>query len=583
MKSKFFTLAFSMLSLTIFAQNIGLSEKLIQQYQTKSAAAQLASAKPQDKFWLTPMLLEAHKNWNDLTPEARNTFSSFLTRPEFMGTEQTKANGNFLFHYSTDGPATESVVATDANANNVPDYVDYMMARFAEVSTKIHGAGAYALPPADAGAGGDDLYDVYISGEVAGSGTYGYVAPEDNIGDNPNSTNLTETNCTVSYMVMRNNYVDFPGSDPLKPVDVTASHEYLHSVQFGYNQEAGIWLFEANAAWSEDWIYPGNDDNFQYLDDHFGTPDVALNLTDDDSNAYGNHWYSGWLFFRYITEHTNNDIIRKILERTITTPNSIDAVNNELAANWNTDFKKIFTQFTIANGVMSNKTVYAPYVYNRADVYKAYIDANTGLNFENGSNPFDLQTPSVAWNSQTNGNNRLMRLSSDYFKMTADRNFKLTFTPSLASDESDLILIKTSDNAIAIEYANSAGEIEVNDQQNWSTFLPIVIRYDKAGMDTVSLNYTLTIDAGVVGVKEQIASDFQIFPNPVADVLEVKCTKLADGAVTLTDAKGQKVINQQWNSQNNKINVKGLENGTYFLSFFNKGNLVRSEKVVILH
>jgi hypothetical protein len=583
MKSKILTLVFSMLSIAIFAQNIALSEKLIQQYQSKSAAAQLATATTQDRFWLTPILLEVRKNWNNLTPQARNKFSSFLMRPEFMGTEQTKADGNFLFHYTTDGPAGESVDATDANTNNVPDYVDYMIARFAEVSAKIHGSGGYTLPPNDAGAGGDNLYDVYISGDVAGSSIYGYVSPEDNIGDNPNSPVLVETNCTISYMVMRNNYVDFLATDPLKPVDVTASHEYLHAVQFGYNAEAGGWLFESNAAWSEDWVYPGNDDNLQYLDDIFGKPDVALNITPDQSEDYDGHWYSSWLFFKFITEHTNNDVPRKILERSITTPTSIDAVNDELKANWNTDFRETYTQFVIANGVLSKEAVHAPYIYNRANVYKTYIDAHTGLNFENGSTPFDLQTPSVTWNSQTDGNNTLMCLGADYFNMTADRNFKLTFTPELVSDESGLILVKQSDAAIVVQYANSAGEIEVNDQSTWSTFLPIVIRYNADETDTISLNYTLTIDAGVVGVKDQIASDFQVFPNPVADVLEVKSTKLADCEATLTDIKGQKVVNPQWSDANTKINVKDLENGTYFLNFFNKGRLVRSEKVVILH
>ena len=62
------------MSVSIFAQNVELSNKLINQYKAGQLKASQKSADIHDYLWLTPILTEAVVNWDDLTEEAQNVF-----------------------------------------------------------------------------------------------------------------------------------------------------------------------------------------------------------------------------------------------------------------------------------------------------------------------------------------------------------------------------------------------------------------------------------------------------------------------------------------------------------------------------
>lgn len=203
MKKNFTLSIFFCLSFSIFAQNTELSNKLIEQYRNGQLKATTKSASIHNHLWLTPILNEVVRNWNDLTEEAKSVFSKFEEgRPTFTGTELTSESGNFLFHYTTDGGAGESVDPKDDDANGIPDFIDNMMAKFNAMYTLYHTTTHLTVPPSDGTNGGNAKYDIYVSGDIAGEGTYGYVSPEDSIGDNSNSSTLTEVNAYASYMVI---------------------------------------------------------------------------------------------------------------------------------------------------------------------------------------------------------------------------------------------------------------------------------------------------------------------------------------------------------------------------------------------
>jgi hypothetical protein len=100
----------------------------------------------------------------------------------------------------------------------------------------------YAEPPSDSwypansDNGGSNHYDIYIRNLE--SNMYGYVMPEafanaTGFGNNEN-TPVTELNALNSFMAMRNNYTGFPGTEE-ESIEVTATHEYHHAVQSGYD------------------------------------------------------------------------------------------------------------------------------------------------------------------------------------------------------------------------------------------------------------------------------------------------------------------------------------------------------------
>jgi hypothetical protein len=110
----------------------------------------------------------------------------------------------------------------------------------------------------------------------------------------------------------------FPGIAGLDALRVTAAHEFFHAVQFGYDLAEDAWLKESTAAWIEDVIYDSVNDNYQYLSrSPLSHPEVPLDSFVDfnaSSPVAGFH-YGVWIFFRYLSERYDDQIIHDITTR----------------------------------------------------------------------------------------------------------------------------------------------------------------------------------------------------------------------------------------------------------------------------
>lgn len=580
MKKNVLFFAIFLLGANLFAQNYELSNRLIHKFETSKQKALTKSATISDHLWLTPLIAEANRNWDNLTKEAQEYFKDYRNRPTFTGTKETATIKNFFFHYTTDGPDGESVDPADVNpSNGIPDYVDNMMSKFSDIYDLYHTTTWLTVPPADGTNGGNGLYDIYISGDAAGDGVYGWVMAETEIGDNPNSTNLTEVDANSSFMVMRNNYSGFGTGDENVSMSVTSAHEYMHAVQNGYTGYMDSWFAEVGATWAEEFAYPGYDDNFQYLMGIFGKPDVALNLEDGEAPEHDGHWYSSFLFAQYMTEQTNNSIMKNIYERCIN-DYAVDAIDAELSEKWNSSLDEIFFQFIIANVLMTDEAEFSPYTYNRAADYMTHIDNNGGFKYENQANPFLYTGTNLTWNSKTNGNDRLMRLSADYFMFESNANFKITFSPVDPNGEVFLAILKASTSAVKIDVMNESGSVNVTDNESWDYIVPIVIRGDKDVENTDAYDYNLLITAAdPASISNNVISDINIYPNPASDFVLVSSNNTDVESYEIVDITGKVVIPN--GLINSKINVSSLDKGLYFINIFANSNVVKTEKLII--
>ena len=94
-----------------------------------------------------------------------------------------------------------------------------------------------------------------------------------------------------------NDYAGFPTNTPLENLQVTVAHEYFHATQFAYDFLDDGWAMEATAAWVEDEVYDGVDDNVQYL------ADSPITDRKRSIDKFGGLFHYGvWIFFRYLTE-----------------------------------------------------------------------------------------------------------------------------------------------------------------------------------------------------------------------------------------------------------------------------------------
>jgi hypothetical protein len=578
-----------------FSQDSELSNRLINQMNeiTNQTNKNIGLDKPITRNCITSILLEAKKNWDKLTPQAKSVFSPYAARPVITN-ELIGCSTNFCFHYTLSG--ADAVPSLDANSNGFPDYVEQMASVFENVWTQYQTRN-YTMPPLDGTAGGSNKYDVYIGNlGSGGAGTlYGFVSPENVIGNNPQSASLTEADAMTSWMGMNNNYSWATPITPLNAIKVTAAHEFFHSVQFGTTSSNTNFISEATAAWSEDEIYPGIDDNFQYLSSIFSTPDVALNYNnsslDGNGAAYNGHWYGAWIFFRYLSEKTNPDIIRQIYTNTITYY-EIPAIDNALTATYGTNFNTMFKNYLTSIDVLSSAGTYAPYTYSRATAYKNSLTQCNGICYEKNFNFTGSQLihSSVTTTSTTStfGNARLMRLGADYFDITTNQNFKVRCLPTLAGSPIQTILLKynlTTGTVTKVEGQLIGGFIEtsVSDYQNYNAYTLIVYRPDYVANNQNNLNseqYVFDITQNVLSNESFNDDKIVVYPNPCNSEFFIEGKSF--NSYQLINSIGQIVKNSTLdeNLETQKISVSDLSDGIYYLKLSSL-NGVSNKKIIV--
>ena len=231
--------------------------------------------------------------------------------------EQTPLCGtNVCIHYVIAGP--HAVSTTDANTNLVPDYVESALSVFqndvwaGEITTMGYRAPKSDLTSDNNGSSAVDptgaKFDVYLV-DIGDDNLYGYCNTDD-----PNLDDETYGFFDMSaYCVVDNDFAGFPLT-PLENLEVTAAHEFFHSVQFAYDAFEDQWILEATAAWMEDEIYDDVDDNLQYLPaGPLSKPRLPLDrgsISPSDLHVYGD-----WIFFRYLSETFNSGIVQLIWNR----------------------------------------------------------------------------------------------------------------------------------------------------------------------------------------------------------------------------------------------------------------------------
>lgn len=236
----------------------------------------------------TDILLEAQRQWNEISASGQLALKALLVRPSATYTYNSPG-GKFKIHYNTTG--SHAVPTADvAPANGIPDYVEWL-AGYADSSYRAEVITlAQFEPPSDGTLGGDSRYDIYTE-EMP---YYGYAQAE-GAGPNP-------WNDAYSYISVHRNFIGFPANDDPDgdqkgAAKVTVAHEYYHAIQFAYDYNEDVWLMEASSTWMEDYVFDPVNDNYNYLSDWFSYPDYSLNSTAIL------HEYAAFIWPKYLTQN----------------------------------------------------------------------------------------------------------------------------------------------------------------------------------------------------------------------------------------------------------------------------------------
>ena len=146
------------------------------------------------------------------------------------------------------------------DGDGLPNYVEQVSGQ-AEKSYRVEvGRMGWKRPRADAGRGGSNKTDIYLS--QIGEGFYGYAAT-----DPGQATNrFPRRRSRYTYMVIDNNFsrAEF-GAPPKGTAAVTIAHEFNHVLQFTYDVLQDPWMDESTATWMENEVFPNVDDYFHYV------------------------------------------------------------------------------------------------------------------------------------------------------------------------------------------------------------------------------------------------------------------------------------------------------------------------------
>jgi hypothetical protein len=187
--------------------------------------------------------------------------------------EEVHETPHFVIHWpdvpgcSAPKQACDEPDLTDtAPANGVPDYIEDVADAAEESFAVENGELGWPEPKPDRDRGGDERVDVYVADicneQPQGSCIFGYA----NTDDPAAKCSGPPFRCSA-YLVLDNDYnlEEFGYEDPGIPLRVTTAHEYNHILQFRIDTRQDGWMFESTAVWSEEQVFPDDDDWLFYL------------------------------------------------------------------------------------------------------------------------------------------------------------------------------------------------------------------------------------------------------------------------------------------------------------------------------
>ena len=262
--------------------------------------------------------------------------------PEYVSPAGRLCGAHVCVHWveDTSDDAVQGDANNDADISTVPAWVRTTLATMESVYAKEVTSLGYRAPLPDGTLGGNSKVDVYLA-DVGDAGQYGYCQT-----DQPNPD---RTRTVFGFCVLDNDYSpsQYRTNTPLENLRVTAAHEFFHVVQFAYDWTEDFWLMEGTAAWMEDEVYDGVNDNLQYLGESpLSYPYVPLDYW--EPNVYMP--YGSWVFWKFLSESTgpgatdNPGVVRKVWDAAAGSAYSTQALKRVLVAR-GSNFPRTFSRF----------------------------------------------------------------------------------------------------------------------------------------------------------------------------------------------------------------------------------------------
>jgi hypothetical protein len=211
------------------------------------------------------------------------------------GPELIVESDDFRVHYTLEG--------SDASSDEYAQSVSEALQNLLELQVEQIG---WAEPIRD----DDGRYRAYVA---EAEGSMGVTKPVEIVFDNPNTSDVRETSAARTVFIIDN---DFVGMDKTAPIHslmrATATHEFNHVIQFGYDSEEGLdWLYEATASWTETTTVGSDQDATDYVETDYDAPEVCW------TTSQGGYDYAQWTLLQSMADSYGEGFIVDIWENSV--------------------------------------------------------------------------------------------------------------------------------------------------------------------------------------------------------------------------------------------------------------------------
>ena len=278
---------------------------------------------PEDRKCGFGLVSQVKSNLNYFSLLQQNVLKSLLQR-KVKQKSMVSPSGFFRIHYDTTGSQTPIYDPTLTPEENV-----YQVALAADSVFRFEvNFLDFPEPPSDFGAGGDDLYDIYITSAL---GSYGFTEPETDLGDQR----------FTSFMEIHYSFSNFY-TKGFNAMRVTIAHEFHHAIQIGryiYRDEDRF-FYELTSTAFEEFVYDDVNDYYNYMSNYFDNPSRKFTRF---STVYDGYDLAVWNIFMKV--NYGFEIIKEQWER-MPTQRAVFAISNSLVYR-GASFAREYNKFAI--------------------------------------------------------------------------------------------------------------------------------------------------------------------------------------------------------------------------------------------
>lgn len=210
------------------------------------------------------------------------------------GDQQVIETADFHVYYTLEGMDASSEAYARAVADTLQEVFD--------AQRRI----GWAVPVRDP----DGRYRAFVADA---RGSMGYTKPVQIVFDNPHTEGVRETGAARTVFVVDNDFLNMgKKAPPLSLMRATATHEFNHVVQYGYDGEEGLrWLYEATASWTETNTVGEDQDATDYVETDYAAPELCW------TTAERGYDYAQWTLLQSLADVHGDRIVVRLWENSV--------------------------------------------------------------------------------------------------------------------------------------------------------------------------------------------------------------------------------------------------------------------------